>query len=249
MQSGRMLIQVQSVSKFYGAHRALYDVSLDLHKGEVVSLLGANGAGKTTLSSIIASLSKPSSGDVLFKGTSIYRDLIGFRNKLGFCPQKPNFTSTLTIKEHLIFAGHYYLMEKELLHERVHFLLKHFELDRYQDQSPTVLSGGYKQRLLIARALIHQPELIILDEPTVALDPHVRRHVWDLIKELKKQGVTVLLTTHYLDEAELLSDRVCVLEKGVVLLVDTPQHLLETYNKQNLEAVFLQLLEEEIGGQ
>lgn len=239
-----ILIRVENVTKSYGDHKALRGISLDLYEGEIITFLGANGAGKTTLSSIIASLYPPTSGDVLYKGKSIYKDLITYRQHLGFCPQKPNFADGLTVREHLMFAGHYFSIEKEVLAARVDVLIKRFGLLPYAHKAPSVLSGGYKQRLLIARSLVHKPSLIILDEPTVALDPHIRHQLWDIIKELKNDGVTVLLTTHYIDEAEVLSDRVCVLDKGAITLVDTPANLISSFNKENLEDVFLQLMNE-----
>lgn len=237
------LLRLENITKSYGDHVALKGISLELYQGEIVTLLGANGAGKTTLSSLIASLNPPTSGSILYHGKSIYKDLTAYRMKLGFCPQKPNFASGLSVRDHLIFAGHFFLMDYKTICERVDELLKRFGLDAYADKSPTILSGGYKQRLLIARALVHNPTLIILDEPTVALDPHIRRQLWDVIKQLKQDGVTVLLTTHYIDEAEVLSDRVCVLDKGSICLIDTPANLLSSYNKSNLEDVFLQLMQ------
>lgn len=237
-------LSIQHISKQYGTHRALDTISLDINSGEIMTLLGANGAGKTTLSSIIASLIPPTSGDVVYKGQSIYKDLIRFRTELGFCPQKPNFSDGLTVKEHLIFAGRYYLMDYKMILERVDQLIDQFDLGAYAGKSPSILSGGYKQRLLIARALVHNPSLIILDEPTVALDPHIRHQLWEIIKQLKHNNVTVLLTTHYIDEAEVLSDRVCVLDKGTIKLIDTPTHLMSSFNKSNLEDVFLQLMNE-----
>ena len=238
------LLRVEKVTKHYGDHVALHDISLDLYQGEIITLLGANGAGKTTLSSLIASLHAPTSGDIIYKGASIYKNLAAFRQHLGFCPQKPNFAAGLTVREHLIFAGRYFLMDHQTIVTRADELMERFGLQPYADKSPTILSGGYRQRLLIARALLHKPSLIILDEPTVALDPHIRRQLWDIIKQLKVDGVTVLLTTHYIDEAEILSDRVCVLNKGSILLIDTPAHLLSSYSKSNLEQVFLQLMQE-----
>ena len=159
-------------------------------------------------------------------------------------PQKPNVAKDLTIHENLWYAGHFYGLPEELIQERIRELLEQFELAQYANHTPDVLSGGYKQRLLIARALIHEPKLIILDEPTVGLDPHIRRQLWEVIKSVKQQGMTVLLTTHYLDEAEYLSDRVIVMDKGLVRVIDTPADLLQKYNKTNLEDVFLHLMQE-----
>lgn len=239
-----VLIRVVLVSKQYGSRYALKDINLEIYPGEIITLLGPNGAGKTTLSSIIASLHPVTSGDVLYKEQSIYQDLIGFRKILGFCPQKPNFSANLSVKEHLEYAGHFYLMQQSVITQRVTQLLEQFNLKEYEHESPAILSGGYKQRLLIARALLHNPSLVILDEPTVALDPHIRRQLWKIIKDLKNEGVTVILTTHYIDEAEILSDRVCVMDKGSIRLIDTPSNLISSYDKSKLEDVFLQLMTE-----
>lgn len=239
------LIEIKNVTKKFNNAIALNNVSLDIYEGEILALLGANGAGKTTLSSIIASLHPPTSGSVLYHDKSIFDDLINYRKVLGFCPQKPNFPSKRTVREQLLFAGRYYLLEKNIIERRIAELSEQFDLRDYLHASPDVLSGGYKQRLLIARALIHKPKLVILDEPTVALDPHIRRQLWQYIRALKKDGTTVLLTTHYLDEAEVLADRVCVLHKGSIRLIDTPANMLSTYNKSRLEDVFLQMMHEE----
>lgn len=243
------LLRVQDVTKKYVTKEktidALKGVSLDLYEGEILGLLGVNGAGKTTLSSIIATLHPPTSGDIVMNEKSIFDDVLNYRTHLGFCPQKPNFEKSLTVEENLIFAGRYFLMPEKEIKERVNLLMKQFELDQYAKSSPMILSGGYKQRLLIARALVHKPSLVILDEPTVGLDPHIRRQLWDVIRSLKNEGVSVILTTHYLDEAEQLSDRVCILDKGLIRLIDKPENLKSTYSKKSLEDVFLQLMNEQ----
>jgi ABC-2 type transport system ATP-binding protein len=243
-----ILLSIKNVTKQYGtgttAINALKGVSLDIYKGEILGLLGVNGAGKTTLSSIIATLNPATTGDVLYQGTSIYKDVPSFRRVIGFCPQKPNVNTILTIKQNLIFAGRFYGMPEALIQERVATLLKRFELEKYADRTIDVLSGGYKQRFLIARALLHSPKLVLFDEPTVALDPHVRHDVWAIIRELKAQGVTIILTTHYLDEAEVLSDRVCILDQGVIQLIDTPENLKSLHQKGSLEDVFIKLIQE-----
>jgi ABC-2 type transport system ATP-binding protein len=242
------LLRIQSVTKRYingkKTHDALKGISLEINKGEIFGLLGVNGAGKTTLSSIIATLHPPTNGDVLFEGTSIYKNLATYRMQLGFCPQHPNLDDDLTLEENLRFAGRYYCLPEEIISQRIQKLISQFELESYLDQKSGVLSGGYKQRFMIARSLIHNPKLLLLDEPTVGLDPHIRRQLWGKIQELKNDGVTIILTTHYLDEAEKLSDRVCILDKGNVKLIDTPEKLLSDFKKQNLEDVFLALMTE-----
>ncbi len=238
------LLQINSVTKKYGPHEALKGVSLDLYPGEIVSLLGVNGAGKTTLSNIVATLRPPTSGDILFNGTSIYSNIVAYRHHIGFCTQRPNLNNYLTLRENLYFAGRYYGMATDLIAQRIDDLAQRFGLHTYLDKKPEVLSGGYKQRFMLARSIIHQPQLIILDEPTVALDPHIRRQLWDYIKILRENKLCVLLTTHYLDEAEVLSDRVCVLSHGKVLLVDTPQGLMQSVQKGRLEDAFIHLVTE-----
>lgn len=239
------LLELKNIKKSFGKKRALKGVSFSLEKGEIFSLLGVNGAGKTTLSSIIVSLCPPTSGDILFEGSSIYADITEYRMHIGYCPQANNLNDRLTLEDNLIQAGRYYGMADDSIKKRLKELAKQFELTEFLPQKSNVLSGGYRQRFLIARALMHSPRLIILDEPTIALDPQIRHHLWDAIKDLKNQGVTVLLTTHYLDEAEYLSDRVCVLNKGSVVLIDTPHNLKLQYQKPNLEAVFLELLRQQ----
>lgn len=247
--SSKLLLSIQNVTKTFTTSnktiKALKGVSLDIYQGEILSLLGVNGAGKTTLSSIISSLNPPTSGDITYNNTSIYQDLINYRRIIGFCPQKPNIDGMLSIEENLHFAGRYFNLPENEIKKRATLLMEKFSLTQYAHSKGSILSGGYKQRFLLARTLMHQPKIVILDEPTVGLDPHIRRNLWDVIKALKDDGVTVLLTTHYLDEAEYLSDRVCILDKGVIKLVDTPEHLKATYHQDDLESVFIELIKED----
>lgn len=237
-----ILLEIKDITKSFGSFYALKGVSFTLHTGEIVSLLGVNGAGKTTLSTIIATLHPPTSGTIEYNNTSIYTDIPAYRSIIGYCPQKPNLHKLLTLEENLVSAGLYFGLDTSTIRARISELTDQLDLQAYLHVKPDVLSGGYKQRFLIARSLLHRPKLLILDEPTVALDPHVRRQLWDYIKQLKQTGTTVLLTTHYLDEAEYLSDRVCVLDKGLIKLIDTPANLMTLYSKGRLEDVFLQLM-------
>ncbi len=240
------LIRIENIKKQYESNGkwALKGVSLDLYKGEIVGLLGVNGAGKTTLSSIIATLHPPTDGDILFEGQSIYKDIPAFRQNIGFCPQKPNLSPLLTLRENLELSGRCYGLSEDLIKSRIKQLSDRFELEEYMEQQAEVLSGGYKQRFVIVRALLHDPQLIILDEPTVGLDPDIRRNLWDMIKELKAMGKTVVLTTHYIDEAEELSDRICMLHSGQIVLVETVENLKDQFKMGRLEDVFLQLIKQ-----
>jgi ABC-2 type transport system ATP-binding protein len=243
------ILRINAITKTYEGNgrvvNALNNISFGINAGEIFGLLGVNGAGKTTLSSILATLHPPTSGDILYNGSSIYNDLDTYRMNLGFCPQHQNLDQFLTVEENLYFAGRYFLLPKNILAERVASLLEHFDLQKYAAFNINELSGGNKQRVLIARALIHNPKVIIFDEPTVGLDPDIRRALWEQIKSLKKLGITIILTTHYLDEAEQLSDRVCFLHKGKVVLIDSVQALKEQRHKDHLEDIFIDLVHEQ----
>lgn len=245
-----LLLQVRDCSKTYFDRRgkeirkALRKVSFDLYSGEVFGLLGVNGAGKTTLSSLIATVHPLTSGEILYLGKSIYEQLLEYRRIIGMCPQKPNIEKRLTIEENLLFAGRCYGLTRDQAEERKNTLVKQFDLGEYLKSDSDQLSGGYRQRFLIARALMHNPQLLILDEPTVGLDPHIRRQLWETIRSLKTMNVTVILTTHYLDEAEYLSDRVCLIHNGLIRTIDTPANLKSFHQKNNLEEVFLKFVDD-----
>jgi ABC-2 type transport system ATP-binding protein len=245
----KTLVQLHHVNKYYplpgGKRRhALKNVSLDIYRGETLGLLGVNGAGKTTLSSLLATQHPATSGQILYNGQSIYDNLAAYRSIIGYCPQKPNVDEALTLRQNLYFAGLFYGLDEQTIAQRIRELAKQFVLEEYLDASISTLSGGYRQRFMLARSLMHNPQLVLLDEPTVGLDPHIRRQLWQCITDLKEHGVTVILTTHYLDEAEQLSDRVCILDKGSIIHIDTPANLIKHRAKKNLEEVFLSLIEE-----
>lgn len=244
-----LFLQIQKVSKAYYEKRrlvkeALKRVSLDLYKGEVLSLLGVNGAGKTTLVSIVATFHPPTSGDVLWNEASIYKNLLKYRSVVGFCPQHANIEKQLSLGENLVFSGRCYGLSKADACARRDQLVDQFKLEEYVGSYIDQVSGGYKQRFLIARALMHEPELVILDEPTVGLDSHIRRELWEVISDLRSQNITVILTTHYLDEAEYLSDRICLIHGGTIRTVDTPENLKAQHQKNNLEEVFLKFVDD-----
>lgn len=242
------ILEVQNLVKSYirnGQHKnALDGVSLKIKPGEVFCLLGVNGAGKTTLSSILATVHPPTSGTILFEGSSIYENLTQYRASLGFCPQQQNLDDDLTVRENLIFAGRYFLMPHHKILERTQTLLKKFDLLGHKNSYLNELSGGNKQRLLLARALIHEPRILILDEPTIGLDPEIRTTLWNRILWLKTLGITIILTTHYLDEAERLADRVCILNHGKVLLIESLKELKARHAEAKLEDIFLHLMKE-----
>lgn len=240
-------IEIKNLKKTYQTQRgsvdALIDVNLEIKQGEILSLLGVNGAGKSTLSSIIATLHPATAGQILYQGQSIYQDIEQFRQSIGYCPQRPNLKTMISLQENLVSAGRLYGMHDTQIYARINQLAEQLGLQNFLQESASILSGGYKQRFMIARSLMHSPQLLILDEPTVGLDPDIRRHLWELILDLKQQGMTILLTTHYLDEAEKLSDRVCILDHGKIQLIGAPEQLMRDFHQNNLEDMFLQLLQ------
>ncbi|HXW53346.1 MAG TPA: ABC transporter ATP-binding protein [Myxococcota bacterium] len=244
------VLEVSNLSKkFYQQKKtitALKNINLSLREGEVFGLLGTNGAGKTTLSSILATLHPPTEGEVKYCGTSIYDDLDNYRRAVGFCPQRPNLNNYLNLRDNLYFAGLFYGLSSDEAKDQVNLLADELELHEYLDHVPQSLSGGWRQRFMLARSIVHSPKILILDEPTVALDPQVRHRLWEKIRGLKAKGLTIILTTHYLEEAEVLADRVCILHRGAIKLIDKPANLKNDFKLKTLEEVFLQLTEEEV---
>lgn len=241
-----MLIQLQNIIKIYpGNHRALNDISVGFNAGEIVGLLGVNGSGKTTCSTILAGLHPPTSGDLLFEGTSVLSDIASYRRHVGYCPQHPTLNEMLTVYDNLYFGGLYFGLTQTEVKAAADRVIQMFGLQKYLTKYPPMLSGGYQQRVMLARALIHDPKFIILDEPTVGLDPAIRKKLWDIILELKTLGKSVLLTTHYLDEADILCDRICILDAGNIMRIATKDELKSEHQQKDLEDIFIKLTAEE----
>lgn len=247
--SAEILLKIINLGKTYESKKeivkALDGVNLTIYKGEILALLGPNGAGKTTLSSILATLHPPTKGEVLFNGSSIYKNLLPYRRIISFCPQRPNLDPYLNVEENLIFSGRYYLMSESQIKAKVNELMEQLNIARYAKFDINQLSGGTERRVLIARALMHDPQIIILDEPTVGLDPEIRIQLWKLIQTLKDRGITTIITTHYLEEAENIADRVSILKKGKIILTEHVSELMEKHKKETLEEVFLSILQEQ----
>lgn len=226
------MIELFKLTKIFktqtGEKKAVDNLSLTVGKGELFGLLGPNGAGKTTALKMLTMSLMPTSGEIFFEGQNIFSDREKIKRIIGVVPQYINFDQELTAKENLLLHSRLYRMNEKDGNERIEQLLSYMELADVADNYTKTMSGGMKRRLIIARALIHRPKILFLDEPTVALDPKVRRRIWELLKNLKKEGVTVFLTTHYIEEAELLADRVAILNKGNLVALDNPQTLINT---------------------
>jgi ABC-2 type transport system ATP-binding protein len=233
------MLQVDRLSKRYGDRVAVNAISFSIAKGETVGLLGPNGAGKTTAIAMISGISKPDGGEVSLGGVSLARDANALKRRVGLVPQDLALYEELSAWANLqLFGGLYGLGAAELQSRAKAALALVGLADRSTDRVKT-FSGGMKRRLNIAGALLHEPDLLLLDEPTVGVDPQSRNAIFDNLEELKRRGKTLLYTTHYMEEAERLCDRVLILDHGQILADDTVAHFKQQYT--NLEAAFMQL--------
>ena len=219
---------------------AVDNVSLSIERNEIFGLLGKNGAGKTTMIKMLTGQLEPTAGKIFYNGKTLQENSAEIKKMLGVVPQHINFDQELNVEENLELHARLYGMKKFDRQARIDELLNYIELADYKNYNVRKLSGGMKRRLLIARALIHRPQIIFLDEPTVALDPQVRRKIWNLIQDLS-ESTTIILTTHYIEEAEKLCDRVAILNEGKLIAVDSPQNFCDKFGKNNLEDVFIEL--------
>ena len=219
------ILDVQNLVKNYGDFKAVKGVSFNIDEGEIFSLLGPNGAGKTTTISMLSTLYTPTSGDATIGGHSITKDPIGVRGIIGVVPQDLALYEDLTARENLIFWGQMYNLSGKSLTTRVDEVLEQIGLtDKAKDRVKTY-SGGMKRRVNIGVGLLHKPRLLFMDEPTVGIDPQSRRAILDTVKDLNKQGMTVLYTTHYMEEAEELSNRVGIIDHGELIAIGTQKEL------------------------
>jgi ABC-2 type transport system ATP-binding protein len=219
------ILEVQNLVKHYGDFQAVKGISFSIKEGEIFSLLGPNGAGKTTTISMLSTLYTPTSGDATIAGHSITKNPMNVRNAIGMVPQDLALYEDLTARENLIFWGQMYGLSGASLKNRVEEVLGQIGLvDKAKDRVKTY-SGGMKRRVNIGVGLLHKPKLLFMDEPTVGIDPQSRRAILDTVKDLNKQGMTVLYTTHYMEEAEELSDRVGIIDHGELIAIGTQKEL------------------------
>ncbi len=226
-------VRVSGLEKRYGSVHALRGVDLDIQPGEFFALLGPNGAGKTTLISILAGLTRATSGQVQVMGHDVVRDYRAARVKLGVVPQELVFDPFFTVRETLRFQSGYFGLGRN--DDWIDELLDNLGLTGKADANMRRLSGGMKRRVLVAQALVHKPPVIVLDEPTAGVDVELRQSLWAFIRRLNREGHTILLTTHYLDEAEALCHRVAMLKEGRVVALDRTEALLDNADERMLE--------------
>ncbi len=234
------IITARGLIKHYGDVKAVDDVTFEIAEGECFGFLGPNGAGKTTVMRIISCFMPPTAGKVAVFGMDVTESPSVIKSRLGVMPQDNNLDPDLSVFENLIVYARYFDIQKRDSTRLAQSLLEFVELQDKADAKIEQLSGGMKHRLLLARSLVNNPDLLILDEPTTGLDPHSRRAVWDKLNRLKFQNTTLLLTTHYMEEAEKLCDRVAIMDSGRIVAVDTPSNLTAKHGG-NLEDVYLKL--------
>lgn len=231
-ETQKYAIEISHLRKIYpeGEVVAVDDISLSVKEGEIFSFLGPNGAGKSTTISIIATAMKPTSGTARIFTFDILKDVSQVRKRIGICPQDIVIYEKLTVFENLIFFGKMYNCPLKDLKKYADFLISHVGLTEKRNSMAGNLSGGMKRRLNLIIGMINDPDLLFLDEPTAGLDPQTRRLMWEFILDLKKRGKTVFLTTHYMDEADILSDRVAIIDHGKIIALDSPFDLKRQYS-------------------
>jgi len=218
-------LAVRGVVKRYGLVTAVEGVTFSVRRGEIFGLLGPNGAGKTTLIRMLTTLARPTAGELFVAGVNVAADPVTVKRLIGVVPQVNNLERELTGRENLLLHALLHRLPKELREKRIQELLDYVGLAHRADDRVQNYSGGMARRLLIARALLHRPAILFLDEPTIGLDPQTRRKIWDLIQLLNRDGVTVLLTTHYIEEAEALCHRVGIIDRGKLIVLGAPREL------------------------
>ncbi len=232
--NGQALIQARGLVKRFGELTAVDAIDFDLQRGEAFGFLGPNGAGKTSTMRMIGCVSPVTDGTLTVFGLDPARDGAKIRARLGVVPQQDTLDMELTVRENIIIYGRYFGLSRKDLGIRANELLEFVELTERANDKVEPLSGGMKRRLTIARSLINDPEVMLLDEPTTGLDPQARHVVWDRLYRLKRQGVTLVLTTHYMEEAEQLCDRLVVMDKGKIVAEGSPRELIEQYSTREV---------------
>ena len=225
-----VLVRARGLTKRFGNFTAVDGIDFDLFRGEAFGFLGPNGAGKSSTMRMLGCVSPPTVGDLTILGGDPVRDGAAIRARLGVVPQEDTLDNELTVRENLLVYGRYFGLPRKLINERTDQLLDFVQLTERAGDQVDPLSGGMKRRLTIARSLINDPDILILDEPTTGLDPQARHVVWDRLFSLKQRGVTLILTTHYMDEAEQLCDRLVVMDHGKIAAEGTPRDLIARYS-------------------
>ena len=235
------IINTDSLTKKFGKFTAVDSISFDVYKGEIFGFLGANGAGKTTAIRMLSGLLGPTSGKAFVGGYNVYTQTEQIKKSIGYMSQKFSLYEDLTVRENIHFYGGVYGLRNHELKEKTDFLLKKLELENARNILISSLPLGWKQKLAFSIAIIHNPKIVFLDEPTSGVDPITRRQFWNMIYEASANGTTVFVTTHYMDEAEYC-DRVSIMVSGRIEALDTPENLKKEFHSETMNDLFLKLV-------
>ncbi|WP_421752582.1 ABC transporter ATP-binding protein [Croceimicrobium sp.] len=235
-----VVIKAEKLSKAFGDFIATNAISFEVYKGEIFGFLGANGAGKTTAIRMLCGLSKPSSGEATIAGFDIYRETESIKKNIGYMSQKFSLYEDLTVAENLRFYGGIYGLGRKELKEASEAVIRNLGLEQERKKLVSSLPLGWKQKLAFSVAIMHEPKLVFLDEPTGGVDPVTRRQFWDLIHQAAARGITVFVTTHYMDEAEYC-DRISMMVDGEMKALDTPSNLKKQFGVDSMDAVFYEM--------
>jgi ABC-2 type transport system ATP-binding protein len=236
----KTVISVKNLVKKFGKFVANDDLTFEVYQGEIFGFLGANGAGKTTAIRILSGLSSPTSGEVIVAGFDANKYPEKIKKSIGYMCQKFSLYEDLTVKENIMLYGGIYGMKSSLIRERESELLDKLNFRKYENRLISDMPLGLRQKLAFAVAILHRPEIVFLDEPTGGVDPVTRRQFWEMIYETAASGITVFVTTHYMDEAEYC-DRVSIMSEGRIVALDTPKRLKEQYKAATVEEVFIKI--------
>lgn len=238
--TGKNIIEVRKLVKTYpGDVHAVQGVTFDVKEGEFFGFLGPNGAGKSTTMNMLVNLVKKTSGSVKIDGFEVSENSDEVHKRVGFAMQEVGLDEVATAREMMELHGRLYHLQPAEIKERMAYLLKLVELEKVADKFTSTYSGGMRRRFDLALSLIHQPKILFLDEPTQGLDPHARQLIWGHIRQLNRQGVTIFLTTHFMEEAEALCERIAIMDKGQIVTSGSPAELMKKHQAKNLEEVFL----------
>lgn len=240
LENQNIAIKAENITKTFGDFTAVDHISFEVRKGEIFGFLGANGAGKTTAMRMFSGLSIPTSGTATVAGFDVYKETEKIKKNIGYMSQKFSLYNNLTVKENLDFFGGIYGIPRKELKTKGESLLKELGLENEKNKLVSELPLGWKQKLAFSVAIFHEPEIVFLDEPTGGVDPVTRRQFWNMIYEASDRGITIFVTTHYMDEAEYC-DRVSIMVDGKIAALDTPANLKKQFNSKNMDEVFYEL--------
>ncbi len=242
------VIVAEGLTKRFGDFVAVDHISFEVSKSEIFGFLGANGAGKTTAMRMLCGLSIPTSGKALVAGYDVFKDTDNIKNSIGYMSQKFSLYEDLTIRENIRFYGGIYGLTKKQIQDKTSYLVDHLHLQNHQNSLVKSLPLGWKQKLAFSVAIVHDPAIVFLDEPTGGVDPVTRREFWELIYDASERGITIFVTTHYMDEAEYCN-RVSIMVDGRIEALDTPKALKINYDSASMDEVFLKLARKAVRGE